>query len=67
MIITVQTRTVNHVSYLPIRLVSRKGYRSIAHEAKPNGVFTKESIMLFVTRGLNSPLVAKPIKMQDLH
>ena len=35
--------------YLTIRPVSRKGYWSIAHEAKPNGLLTSERSLSDVT------------------
>ena len=36
------TREVLRIGeYLTIRPVARKGYGSIAHEAKPNGLFTR--------------------------
>ena len=32
---------VYHCCYLAIRLVARKGYESLAHEAKPNGLLIR--------------------------
>ena len=36
------------MSYLTIRPVARKGYGSMAHEAKPNGLFIAQNAMTSV-------------------
>ena len=57
-----------HLKYWSF-IVARKGYGSIAHKAKPNGLLIPWPLRAFrYSRTItNSPLVDKPIKMEDWH